>query len=192
MIRFVDEYRDRFGFEFLCRTLRTAVRGFLTSRGYRAAKSRPTSVRQLRDKLLVSEIQRLHAKHYSVYGRRKMHALLKCEGWETGRDQTERLMRLAGVRGVRKSKRVFTTRPDKALALPADLVNRRFIADRPRKLWVCDVTSLMLVELHVSTVNEPTPPQDPLTLRAQGSAHIQRSTGVRPRPEILTRATPSR
>ena len=140
MIRFIDEYRDRFGVEFLCRTLRTAVRGFLTSRGYRAAKSRPSSERQLRDKLLVSEIQRLHAKHYSVYGRRKMHALLKREGWESGRDQTERLMRLAGVRGVRKSKRVFTTRPDKALALPADLVNRRFVADRPRTLWVCDVT----------------------------------------------------
>jgi len=140
MIQFIDEHRDRFGVEFLCRTLRTAVRGFLTSRGYRAAKSRPTSVRQLRDKLLVSEIQRLHAKHYSVYGRRKMHALLRREGWEIGRDQTERLMRLAGVRGVRKSKRVFTTRPDKALALPADLVNRRFVADGPRMLWVCDVT----------------------------------------------------
>lgn len=55
MIRFVDEHRDRFGVEFLCRTLRAAVRGFLTSLGYRAAKSRPTSVRRLRDKLLVSD-----------------------------------------------------------------------------------------------------------------------------------------
>lgn len=97
-------------------------------------------MRRLRDELLVSEIQRLHAKHYSVYGRRKMHALLKREGWDIGRDQTERLMKLAGVRGVRKSKCVFTTRPDKALALPADLVNRRFVADGPRMLWVCDVT----------------------------------------------------
>lgn len=49
-------------------------------------------------------------------------------------------MQLAGVRGVRKSKRVFTTRQDKALALSADLVNRRIVADGPRKLWVCDVT----------------------------------------------------
>lgn len=122
MIQFINEYRDRFGVEFLCRTLRAAVRGFLTSRGYRAAKKRRASARQLRDELLVSEVRRLHAKHYSVYGRRKMHALLKREGWEIGRDQTERLMRLAGVRGVRKSKRVFTTRPDKGLALPAGLL----------------------------------------------------------------------
>ncbi len=140
MIRFVDEYRDRFGVEFLCRTLRGTVRGFLTSRGYRAAKARSASARQLRDELLVAELHRLHATHYSVYGRRKMHALLKSEGWEIGRDQTERLMKLAGVRGVRKSQRVFTTRSDKAVALPADLVNRKFTANGPRKLWVCDVT----------------------------------------------------
>lgn len=140
MIRFIDEYRDRFGVEFLCRALRTAVRGFLTSRGYRAAKQRTSSARQLRDELIVPEIQQLHARHYGVYGRRKMHALLRREGWEIGRDQTERLMKLAGVRGVRKSERVFTTRSDKAAALPADLVNRRFVADGPRKLWVCDVT----------------------------------------------------
>lgn len=104
MIRFIDEYRDRFGVEFLCRALRTAVRGFLTSRGYRAAKQRTSSARQLRDELIVPEIQQLHARKYGVYGRRKMHALLRREGWEIGRDQTERLMKLAGVRGVRKSK----------------------------------------------------------------------------------------
>ena len=110
MIAFIDEYRDRYGVEFLCRTLQAAVRGFVTSRGYRAAKRRPAAARQLRDELLVPEIQRLHAKHYGVYGRRKMHALLRREGWQIGRDQTERLMKLAGVRDVRRSKRAFTTR----------------------------------------------------------------------------------
>ena len=49
-------------------------------------------------------------------------------------------MRIAGVRGVRKSQRVFTTKSDPELQQPADLVNRRFTADGPRRLWVCDVT----------------------------------------------------
>ncbi|MEJ6554963.1 DDE-type integrase/transposase/recombinase [Microbacterium esteraromaticum] len=49
-------------------------------------------------------------------------------------------MSLAGVRGVRKSKRVFTTRADTTTVLPSDLVNRRFTAPAPRRLWVCDVT----------------------------------------------------
>jgi transposase InsO family protein len=73
-------------------------------------------------------------------GRPKMHALMRRQGWEIGRGQTERLMRLAGVRGVKKSKRVFTTKSDRTLSLPTDLVNRRFTADAPRRLWVCDVT----------------------------------------------------
>jgi len=140
MIRFIDEHRDQFGVEAICRVLRAAVRGFITSRGYRAAKRRLPSARRLRDELLVPEVARLHAENYGVYGRRKMHALLRRQGWEIGRDQTERLMRLAGVRGVKKSKRVFTTRSEKAATLPGDLVNRRFTAPAPRRLWVCDVT----------------------------------------------------
>ncbi|WP_394279131.1 IS3 family transposase [Microbacterium sp.] len=140
MIRFINEHRDRFGVELICRVLRPAVQGFLTARGYRAAVGRAPSARQLRDDLLIPEVARLHAENYGVYGRRKMHALMRRQGWDIGRDQTERLMRLAGVRGVKKSKRVFTTKTDRTLSLPTDLVNRRFTADAPRRLWVCDVT----------------------------------------------------
>ncbi|MDQ1074835.1 putative transposase [Microbacterium sp. SORGH_AS 969] len=140
MIRFINEHRDRYGVELICRVLKPAVQGLLTSRGYRAALARTPSARRLRDELLVPEVARLHAENYGVYGRRKMHALMRRQGWDIGRDQTERLMRLAGVRGVRKSKRVFTTRSDRTTALPADLVNRRFTAPAPRRLWVCDVT----------------------------------------------------
>lgn len=136
MIRFINEHRDRFGVELICRVLRPAVRGFLTSRGYRAARGRTPSARQLRDELLVPEIARLHAENDGVYGRWKMHALVRRQGWEIGRDQVERLMRLAGVRGVKKSKRVFTTKLDKTQSLPSDLVNRRSTADAPRRLWV--------------------------------------------------------
>ena len=140
MLRFINEHRDRFGGELICRVLRPAVQVFLTSRGYRAAVGRAPSARQLKDELLVPEVARLHAENYGVYGRRKMHALMRQQRWEIGRDQTERLMRLAGVRGVRKSKRVFTTRSDKDTVLPGDLVNRRFTAPAQRRLWVCDVT----------------------------------------------------
>lgn len=41
MIAFIDEHRDHFGVEFICRALQTAVHGFLTSHGYRAAKTAP-------------------------------------------------------------------------------------------------------------------------------------------------------
>ena len=70
MILFIDQMRDRFGVELLCRVLRPAVSGFLTARGYRAAKARTPSARHLRDELLVPEVSRLHAENYGVYGRR--------------------------------------------------------------------------------------------------------------------------
>jgi putative transposase len=38
------------------------------------------SARQLRDDLLVPEVARLHAENYGVYGRRRMHALMRRQG----------------------------------------------------------------------------------------------------------------
>jgi hypothetical protein len=61
----------------ICRVLRPAVQGLLTSRGYRAAIGRALSARRLRDELLVPEVARLHAENYGVDGRRKMHALMR-------------------------------------------------------------------------------------------------------------------
>jgi transposase InsO family protein len=68
-----------------------------------------------------------------------MHRLLKRQGWEIGRDQTGRIMRSLELRGVRRSKRVFTTKSDPAGARPTDLVQRHFRADAQRRLWVVDV-----------------------------------------------------
>ena len=73
MIRFIDEHRDQFGVEAICRVLSAMERGFITSRGYRGAKTRPPSARALRDVLLLEEVKQIHAENYSVYGVRKMH-----------------------------------------------------------------------------------------------------------------------
>jgi putative transposase len=93
----------------ICRILGAAECGFLTARGYRAALARPPSARRLRDDLLGGEIARLHVENYGACRVRKMHALLRRQRWVIGRDQVARLMRELGLRGVRRSKRVFTT-----------------------------------------------------------------------------------
>jgi transposase InsO family protein len=140
MIQYVDTFKDRFGVEAICRILGATECGFITARGYRAAKTRPPSARHLSDELLGAEMARLHKENYGVYGVRKMHALMLRQGWAIGRDQTARIMRLQGLAGVRRSKKVFTTRPDPAAEKPRDLVERRFIADAPCQLWVADIT----------------------------------------------------
>lgn len=140
MIAFIDSYRDRFGVEPICRVLGESEAGFLSAGGYYAAKSRPASARQLRDEQLKTELARLHAENYGVYGIRKMHAELRRAGHDVGRDQTARLMRALGLQGVRRGKIKRTTIVDEAAARPADLVNRDFTASRPNQLWVTDIT----------------------------------------------------
>ncbi len=51
-----------------------------------------------------------------------------------------RLMRAAGIEGVRRTKRVRTTRADPVAARHPDLAGRRFQADAPNQLWVTDLT----------------------------------------------------
>jgi hypothetical protein len=57
VIAFIDNDRDQFAVELICRTLRATIVGFLTFRGYRAAKARPRSARAIRDELLIDELQ---------------------------------------------------------------------------------------------------------------------------------------
>jgi putative transposase len=107
---------------------------------YYAAKTRPASARKVRDEQLKGQLAEVHAANYGVYGVRKMHAALARDGVEIGRDQTGRLMRELGLRGVRRGKFKRTTHSDGAAVRPADLVKRQFRADRPDQLWVCDMT----------------------------------------------------
>lgn len=141
MIRFIDTHRDRFTVEFICTTLKKHREGgFISSRGYRQVKSRGPSARTLRDTALVETMSRTHAENYGVYGVRKMWHALGREGIETGREQTARGMRLAGLKGKSKGRSPITTRRTKAVDLRPDLVKRQFRADGPGRLWVADIT----------------------------------------------------
>ena len=86
--------------------------GFSPRQGYWAAKRREPAARTLSDRELLPIIERLHAANYGVYGVRKMWWLLNREGHQVGRDHVARLMRAAGLRGVVRGRKVFTTRAD--------------------------------------------------------------------------------
>ena len=81
---------------------------------YYAAKSRPPSARQLRDEQLIPQLTALWKDNYRVYGARKLWKAARRTGHNVGRDQVARLMRAAGIEGVRRGRPVRTTRPDPA------------------------------------------------------------------------------
>ena len=134
MVAYIDENRSEFGVEPICEVLPIAPSS------YYAAKSRPPSARARRDATLVPQLVALWRANYSVYGAHKLWRAARRAGLDVGRDQVARLMRLAGIEGVRRRRRVRTTRPAAGAVRPADLVERDFTATEPNKLWVCDLT----------------------------------------------------
>ncbi|NMW89881.1 IS3 family transposase, partial [Mobiluncus curtisii] len=71
------------------------------------------SARQLRDALLIEEIVKIFDQNYHVYGIRKIWRAMRRAGFAIGREQTGRLMRLAGICGASRGRRPVTTRPSK-------------------------------------------------------------------------------
>jgi putative transposase len=135
MSAYIDAHRGRFGVEPICRVLGVAPSS------YYAARVRPPSARALCDAWLVGQIHHARAGYRRVYGIRKTWRELSRRGIEVGRDRVGRLMRAEGLEGVRRGRRHRTTTPDERAADRArDLVERRFVADAPNRLWVADIT----------------------------------------------------
>ena len=139
---FIDEVRDRFGVEPICRVL-TEHGVKIAPSGYYAFRKRAPSARALRDgelKPLIEQVFFDRAKGRGLAGARKMWHLLAREGVTVARCTVERLMRELGLQGARRGRSVRTTRPDEQANRPPDHVQRCFTAARPNQLWVVDFT----------------------------------------------------
>lgn len=138
---FIDEHRDRFGVEPICRVLREHDVKIAPSTYY-AAKKRPPSERAQRDEVLKVEIRRVYDDNFVVYGADKIWDHLNNEDHiRVARCTVERLMRDLQISGVRRGRSwVRTTITDDGTERPADLVERNFTADAPNRLWLADLT----------------------------------------------------
>ncbi len=133
-VAFIDDNRDEFGVEPICRTLRVAPST------YHAFKTRVPSARAIRDAVMGPVLLTLWTVNRKVYGARKLWKAARRAGYGIGRDQVARLMRQQGIQGVRRGRRIRTTRRDDKANRSPDLVERDFTAARPNRLWVTDLT----------------------------------------------------
>jgi len=134
MTRFIKERKEEFGVESMCACLPIAPST------YYATKSRPASARARADDALMTDIKRIYADNYGVYGVRKIWKQLRREGRPVARCTVARLMRKLGLTGVIRGKTWKTTKPDTSAQRPADLVDRQFTVAAPNRLWVADLT----------------------------------------------------
>ncbi|MFM0307744.1 IS3 family transposase [Paraburkholderia sp. RL17-383-BIF-A] len=136
---FIDQHRDTFGVEPICKVLRIAPSGYRRHAAQLRDPSR-RSVRAIRDERLRPEIERVWRANMQVYGADKVWRQMNRERIAVARCTVERLMKQLGLRGVMRGKRVRTTVPDAIAPRPLDRVNRQFKAERPNQLWVSDFT----------------------------------------------------
>ena len=139
MIAFIDDHRQAYGVEPICKVLPIAPSTYHAHIARRADPSRlPDRVR--RDAHLKVEIRRVFAENFHVYGVRKVWRQLRREGVTAARCTVARLMRNMGLRGTVRGKPLRTTISDKAAPCPLDHVNRQFHASAPDRLWLADFT----------------------------------------------------
>lgn len=139
MIAVIDEHREVYGVEPICKVLPIAPS---TYHDHVAKRRDPAkrSDRVKRDEVLKIEIRRVFEENFRVYGVRKVWRQLKREGTAVARCTVARLMKAMGLQGVVRGKRAKTTISDAAVPCPLDRVNRQFAADHPNSLWVSDFT----------------------------------------------------
>jgi putative transposase len=119
-----------------CRVLEVSTSGF-----YAWCKHQP-SARDLSDDELAGIVLGIHAFSRHTYGRPRIHAELHKQKVHVSRKRVRRVMHEYGLFGVRRRRFVVTTQRD-GLGRPApDLVDRKFRADAPDRLWVADITSI--------------------------------------------------
>jgi len=139
MIAFIDDHREAYGVEPICRVLPIAPSSYHAHVAQRIDAGK-RSARARRDAELKVEVQRVFAENFGVFGARKVWRQLRREGFAVARCTVERLMTNLGLQGVIRGKPVRTTISDKAAPCPLDHVNRQFHAPMPNMLWLSDFT----------------------------------------------------
>jgi putative transposase len=125
--------------------------------GFHNWERRAPSDRVLQDAWLTEKIKQIHEQSRGLYGSPRIHAELRLEhDIRVGEKRVARLMKAAGITGVRPRKRWKTTIRIPGITPATDLVERDFNPTGPNLLWVADITYLRTGEgwLYLAAVQD--------------------------------------
>ncbi len=133
--RFIEKHRPGYRVEQQCRVLE------VSRSGYYAWRSQQHKGKQSKKhQALIEHIRRIHQKSRQTYGSPRISAELRTEGVVCNHKRVARLMRLEGIQGCRKHRKVRTTDSKHANPVAPNLLNREFTAAGPNEKWVADIT----------------------------------------------------
>ncbi len=150
--QFVDEYRHEFTVKRLCETLGVSRQGYYQWKDRAPARA----AKAASDAAATARIKAFHRASKGTYGSPRITASLHEAGERVNRKRVARLMRVAGIEGVRLRRRRPAPPPeDPGAAAVTDRLGRDFTAPKPNTRYVGDITYLPVADgsfLYLATV----------------------------------------
>ena len=142
IVAYIDDHRDRFGVDPICRVLTEYGMQIAPSTYYAHKQRGLVSAAMLEEAYAAHAVYQQFEKNRGVYGVRKMYHTMWRAGHVMGRDQVGRLMGICGISGaVRGSHRTTTThRDDRAPRFPDHVERQWDTPTHPDQWWVADFT----------------------------------------------------
>ena len=136
---FIEEQRTLHSVRRMCELLEVSPAGYYEWRG------RPPSIRVVANQTLRERVIQAHLDSRRTYGRPRIHAELSAQGVAVGINRIGRLMKAAGIEGIRPRRFRKTTDSTHALPIAENVLNRNFdilkVGDVNR-VWAGDTTYL--------------------------------------------------
>lgn len=130
----IEQHANEYPLVLMCRALE------VSRAGYHRYRTRPTSERELENRLLVQQMRILQQSARQCLGSPRLTRKLRERGQPCGRHRVARLMRENGLNARRKKRFRRTTDSNHAHPCAANLVARNFTVAEPNQVWVSDVT----------------------------------------------------
>ena len=132
---FIQDHLEVWPVRTMCRVLRVSTSGFYTWR------RRPVSARAQRRQDLAEKAREIHENSKRTYGSPRVHRQLEEEGYNCNVKTVAKLMaanELIARQG--RSFRPQTTLSDHGLRVSPNLLEQKFVAAAPNRVWVADIT----------------------------------------------------
>ena len=120
----------------MCNVLKVSRSGFY------AWERRQPSLRERENEWIAGQVREAHERSRGIYGSPRVHAELRAKGERWGKHRIARIMREEGLR-ARSARRFqwIATKRDELPSAP-NLLERRFSAAAPNRVWVGDITMI--------------------------------------------------
>lgn len=131
---FIRAHRREFRIFRMCEVLQ------VSRSGYYGWRLRAESERRRQDRILLTEIRRVHYSNKEAYGTVRTWREMKQVGVTCGKHRVARLRRLGGIETRRRRKFKLAYQARNSAPAAANLLSRPFRADAPNQIWVTDVS----------------------------------------------------